>query len=60
MAVLFTPKKEVFEGATLDVLKTSDVMAFVLQMNRSSTKRKQSGKISQRNGLFSGRMKKHF
>ncbi|MFT5963996.1 MAG: hypothetical protein ACI9L6_000719 [Flavobacterium sp.] len=28
-----TQKKEVFEGATLDVLKTSDVMAFVLQMN---------------------------
>lgn len=26
-------KKEVFEGATLDVLKTSEVMAFVLQMD---------------------------
>jgi hypothetical protein len=32
MAPTVTPKKEVFEGATL-VLKTSDVMAFVLQMN---------------------------
>jgi hypothetical protein len=31
MAPTVTPKKEVFEGATL--LKTSDVMAFVLQMN---------------------------
>jgi hypothetical protein len=27
-----TQKTEVFEGATLDVLKTSEVMAFVLQM----------------------------